>query len=195
MNMHKSLMVALMVTGSLTLTACKEQGAEQEADAKVEAAASPEAAAPAGGTEVETEVTKYVKDRQLLFDFLKAGEYKSFPVHDEKHTSVGPHDDVNVYFNKVVSDSLTAGNAEHPAGSMIVKEQYKPGESELYGWSVSIKTQATGDAGKGWYWIEFLDKNDITKVFPEEPGNGVPGCAACHTLGKDLIRSEFPKGK
>ena len=181
------MMLGLVGASSMTLGACK-----QEADQGMEAVQveEPEAAAA-----VQTDVTKYVDDRQLLFDFVKAGGYKDYPVHDEKHPSVGPHDDVKVFYNQVVADSLAAGNAEHPAGSMIVKEQYKPGEAELYGWSVSIKTHEAGDAGKGWYWIEFLDKNDITKTYPENPGNGVPECAACHTLGKDLIRSAFPKGK
>ena len=187
MKFRNTIVLGLVAASSMTLAACKQEAKTEAAEPQV---AESDPVAP-----VQTDVTKYVEDRQLLFDFVKSGGYKDYPVSDEKHPSIGPHDDVRVYYNQVVADSLTAGNAEHPAGSMIVKEQYKSGESELYGWSVSIKTHEAGDAGKGWYWIEFLDKNDINKVFPEEPGNGVTDCAACHTLGKDLIRSAFPKGK
>lgn len=192
-DLRKNTALAALVATSVALASCNQapdstDGGSSKIDQSKASAEKATDPAP-----VETPVTKYVNDRQALFDFLNKGEYKTFPVHDERHASTGPHTDVIVYFNQVVADSIKAGNAEHPAGSMIVKEQYKPGESDLYGWSVSIKTHEAGNAGKGWYWIEFLDKEDIANTYPKVPGNGVSECAACHTLGKDLVRSVLPK--
>ena len=188
-DLQTNTSLVALVVASISLASCNQAPDSTEVGSP-EVDQSEEATDPAP---VETPVTKYVNDRQALFDFLNKGEYKAFPVHDERHASTGPHTDVVVYYNQVVADSIRAGSAEHPAGSMIVKEQYQPGESDLYGWSVSIKTHEAGNAGKGWYWIEFLDKNDIANTYPKTPGNGVPECAACHTLGKDLVRSVLPK--
>lgn len=188
-DLQKNTSLVALVVASISLASCNQAPDSTEVGSP-EVDQSEEATDPAP---VETPVTKYVNDRQALFDFLNKGEYKAFPVHDERHASTGPHTDVVVYYNQVVANSIRAGSAEHPAGSMIVKEQYQPGESDLYGWSVSIKTHEAGNAGKGWYWIEFLDKNDIANTYPKTPGNGVPECAACHTLGKDLVRSVLPK--
>lgn len=192
-GLRKNAALSALVAACIALASCNQ--ASDSTGADLSEADQNEATAEKAGdpTPVETPVTKYVNDRQALFDFLNKGEYKAFPVHDERHASTGPHTDVVVYYNQVVADSIRAGNAEHPAGSMIVKEQYKPGEFNLYGWSVSIKTHEAGNAGKGWYWIEFLDKNDIANTYPKAPGNGVPECAACHTLGKDLVRSALPQ--
>jgi hypothetical protein len=164
-----------------------------EADKTSVASKVDEAALPAA---IQTEVTPFTKDAGALLAYLNSGDYKNFPVSDERHPSAGPHDEVRVFYNQIVADSLAAGNEEHPAGSMIVKEQFKAGDEEPYGWSVSIKTHETGMAGKGWYWVEYLDRNDVANVVPKDPlkdGNGASECAGCHTLGKDFVRSNFPK--
>ena len=154
----------------------------ETADAKTEEAAKP-ADVPEGK----------LANNDAIFEFLTAEKYKEFPVKElERHPSVGPHDDVVVYFNQTAADSIKAGNTEHPAGSMMVKEQYKKGSDEKYGWSVSIKTHDKGDFGKGWWWYEVTSTTDPTKLYPDNPGNGVPECAACHTQGTDFVISKLP---
>lgn len=183
--------LALAPILSITIAACSA-GETDDAAADSEQAAAAEAPAEPAAEPIETPVSIYANDRDELFAFLQNAEYKSFPVHDEIHPSVGPHETVVVYYNDVITQSFADGNEEHPAGSMIVKEQYRGEEPELFGWSVSIKTHEEGDRGNGWYWYEVTSTTDPTALYPDNPGNGVPECAACHTLGQDLVRSAFP---
>jgi len=161
-------------------TATKDGG--ETVAAKVE-----EAAEPADVPEAK------LASNDAIFEFLTAEKYKEFQVSEpERHPSIGPHDDVIVYFNQTLADSMKTGNTEHPAGSMVVKEQYKKDSEEKYGWSVSIKTHDKSDFGKGWWWYEVLSTTDSTKIFPENPGNGAPECSACHTQGNDFVITELP---
>lgn len=202
MRITKLLLVGAAVA---TLTACGG-GATEEATktdtpadgAMADGAMADGAMADGGATATPAAADfpeKKYTDYATLFDFLQKGEYKSFPVIEKApHPSNGPHDDVKVFYNKTVADSLAAGNTEHPVGSMMVKEQYKPGMDKNYGWSVSIKTQDKGDNGNGWFWYEVTSTTDATKLFPAKPGNGVPECTGCHLINStDTIRSTFPK--
>ncbi len=198
MNKRKIIAFGLIPALGASIAGCSGAENAEYADNQATAADTTSIApnAPvekAVSVEIETAVTPFTKDSQALLEYLNAGGYKGFPLSDERHPSTGPHDEVRVFYNQTVADSLAAGNTEHPAGSMIVKEQYKAGDEEPYGWSVSIKTHKEGMSGDGWYWVEFLDRNDIANIFPDPPGNGAPACAGCHTLGKDLIRSTVPE--
>ena len=133
-------------------------------------------------------------DKEALFAWLKSGDYRNFKNQESKtHPSEGPHTaidlPVKVYMNDMIAASLTAGNAEHPEGSGIVKEMYSDA-GELGGWAVMVKTQAATDNGKGWFWYEVTSATESNDVAAK--GNGVVGCAKCHSYGDDMVLSQFP---
>lgn len=133
-------------------------------------------------------------DKAALFAWLKSGDYESFKNQESKtHASEGPHTaidlPVKVFLNDTLAASLTAGNDEHPRGSGLVKEMYSDG-GELGGWAVMVKTQATTESGKGWYWYEVTSATDADQI--AAMGNGVVGCAKCHSYGDDMVLSQFP---
>ena len=53
-----------------------------------------------------------------------------------------------------------------------------------------VKTQATADGGKGWFWYEVTSATDAKEI--AAMGNGVVGCAKCHGYGDDMVLSQFP---
>lgn len=121
-----------------------------------------------------------------LVPWLQAGRYLGWPSESSIHPSSGPHfGNVRVYLNDVLFDSLESGLAEHPAGSVAVKELYGGG-TELRGWSVMVKVQDLSAGGDGWYWYERFGTT------PFADGFGVRGCTVCHSLGKDYVRIPFP---
>jgi len=125
-----------------------------------------------------------------LFDWLKAGSYKTWVQESEQHPSAGPHPSaVTAYLNSILDDSLTNGSQSHPVGSAAVKELFNPG-GELSGWAVSVKTDKDSQAGKGWYWYEILGTNADDRVVAD--GNGVPLCFGCHTPGNDFVLIPHP---
>jgi hypothetical protein len=133
-------------------------------------------------------------DKQALFDYLSSGKYKAFRNKaSAMHESAGPHQSlghpVRVFMNDTVADSLAAGNAEHPKGSAIVKEMFTP-DGDPNGWAVMAKTHEKTDEGKGWFWYEVTSNSDATKI--AAVGNGVYGCAVCHTNERDMVKTTFP---
>jgi len=89
-----------------------------------------------------------------------------------------------------LADSLKKGSKEHPAGSVIVKEQYNA-KGESLGWAVMVKTSDQTNSGKGWFWYEVLSDKDISQK--AAMGNGVPGCVGCHAPSpKDMVLIPFP---
>ncbi|MBK1833290.1 cytochrome P460 family protein [Roseibacillus ishigakijimensis] len=177
-------------------TASNPEGTAAISDADAEASAEQPAVDPqwlptAETPEVDLEVPL---EREALFAYLKEGKYKDFPAKEtDMHPSVGPHLDyswpVRVFMNKIVADSMTAGNDQHPKGSVVIKELFD-NDKNLTGWAVMAKTHDDTDMGKGWYWTEFTSAVDATKEVGG--GNGVPGCFGCHFAGKDMVRSHFP---
>lgn len=133
-------------------------------------------------------------DKEALFAWLKAGDYKTYANKESKpHPSEGPHTaidlPVQVFMNNIVAASLSAANAEHPEGSAIVKEMFSEA-GVLSGWAVMVKTQAATESGKGWFWYEVTSASDASKI--AAIGNGVSGCAKCHSNGTDMVLSQFP---
>ena len=53
-----------------------------------------------------------------------------------------------------------------------------------------VKTSTKSDGGKGWFWYEVTSTTDSSAI--PAMGNGVTGCASCHGIGADMIRSGFP---
>ena len=181
------------------LSAAKGVGNKNpEDDAKRKASAKKEMKKKVGHWEASAPSPEKVgllpTEKEALFKWLKAGSYKDFPAKESAmHKSAGPHQKlglpVRVFMNDLISESLAAGNAEHPKGSIIVKEMFKKDKSP-YGWAVMAKTNDTSDSGEGWFWYEVTDSNDFTKIVAH--GNGVTGCFSCHTAGSDYVLSAFP---
>ncbi len=133
-------------------------------------------------------------DKAGLFAYLKKGTYKNFKNQEsESHPGRGPHTQlgfpVKVFMNDIIANSLTKKNKEHPKGSIIVKEMFDK-SNVLAGWAVMVKTQATNDDGKGWFWYEVTSTSDANAI--PAIGNGVTGCIDCHRVGIDQIRTGFP---
>lgn len=131
-----------------------------------------------------------------LIAFLKAGEYRKFPISDkETYKSRGPHAKfgrpVRVFFDTEIAESLAAKSKSHSAGSSLVKEMYQKDGTTLQGWAVMTKTQDESAKGKGWFWSEILLTDADPKIVAA--GNGVRLCVGCHTRGKDYVLSKLPK--
>ncbi len=135
--------------------------------------------------------------QEELFQFLTAGDYKSFPAKESgMHPSAGPHSitgsfglPVQTYLNPAMQQSLEAGNESHPQGAGIVKEMFSEA-GELQGWAVSMKTQSDSDGGKGWFWYEVTSTTESDALVAN--GNGVPLCFGCQSTGNDFVLTRFP---
>ena len=133
--------------------------------------------------------------KQDLFQYLKSGKYKSFSAQETKtHPGRGPHTKVTapvrVFYNDLMSKSLAAGNDEHPMGALAVKEMFSDAGT-LSGWAVMAKTQSETDGGRGWFWYEVTSASDASEI--AAMGNGVSGCASCHSFrDKDMVLSGYP---
>ncbi len=133
-------------------------------------------------------------DPKALFEYLQAGAYKSLAAKESAaHPSRGPHSKfgrpVRVFMDAKIEASLAAGNAEHPAGSSIVKEMYTAA-GELEGWAVMVKTATASDGGDGWFWYE--NTSTTSGANPVAVGNGVPLCYGCHSTGEDFVLTHHP---
>ncbi len=125
---------------------------------------------------------------QKLFTWLQRGAYKDYKAESAVHpSSSGPavHGDVRTFMNAKLDESLQAGNAEHPVGSVAVKELHKDGK--LYGWAAAIKARQDDGKGNGWYWYENLSISSNEK--PVAAGVGHQLCVGCHSSGKDFVRT------
>ncbi|MBL4635135.1 MAG: cytochrome P460 family protein [Kofleriaceae bacterium] len=133
--------------------------------------------------------------RRDLHAWLKSGKYQSFPAKNTKtHPGRGPHTQVKlpvkVFYNKILSKSVTNGARQHPKGAIAVKEMYDT-SGALAGWAVMAKISDTSDAGKNWFWYEVTSTTDNGAV--PAAGTGIPGCIGCHNVGgTDLILSGSP---
>jgi hypothetical protein len=84
---------------------------------------------------------------------------------------------------------MAAKAASHPRGAAAVKELQDTG-GRVSGWAVSVKTSASSDGGKGWFWYEILGASSGGNVVAQ--ANGVPLCIGCHTRGRDFVLIPHP---
>jgi cytochrome c553 len=140
------------------------------------------------GTEVPT-------GQQALMQYLQSMRYQQWEAKEtQTHPSRGPHTNygkpVRVFLNDTLAASMEAGNAEHPIGATAVKEMYEH-DGTLAGWAVETKTHGDSASGDGWFWYEVTSTTDGSN--PVAIGNGVSGCAGCHTSGgRDFVLSTYP---
>lgn len=111
-----------------------------------------------------------------LTAFVRSGEYKSWRAEPQVHPSTGPHSDVRSYVNDVLYDSLKAGNAVHPRGSVVVKELYVSSSTELLGHAVDVKDEGSGE----WVFYEGFAPSYDRRFYYRGTSNL---CAACHANG------------
>jgi hypothetical protein len=120
--------------------------------------------------------------------FLQSKGYAAWAKESAPHPSTGPHGGmVLTYVDPTLEGSLAAGNAEHPVGSASVKELIAGGK--VTGWAAYVKTQASSDQGKGWYWYEVFDAAPGARG---TEGQGNATCTGCHSRGKDYVRVPYP---
>lgn len=124
-------------------------------------------------------------DGDKWFVYLQADVYKSFPHTENVRPSAGPHADIRVFMNPVLSQSMASGAKTHPAGAAAIVEEFRDGKPA--GWAVMLKAQAESAQGDGWYWYEVLSDTDAKRVLADGPG--VKYCVDCHKAGKDFVRS------
>lgn len=162
---------------ALSVLACGDSASEVQApDAASEIAA--DAGSDSGAVPSE---------RNALFAFLQAGGYASFDAEPAVHASTGPHGQVRSFFNPALSASLSAAADSHPIGAAVIKELHRSGS--LSGWAVMVKTASAG-AAADWYYYEVLSTTDGSS--PVADGQGISGCANCHSAGADYIVTSFP---
>ena len=163
---------------ALALTACSsDDGPSSAADAST----APQADGQVAAGDVPT-------DADTLFAFLQRGDYRSYLGEPAVHASAGPHGGgVRTYFHPKLEASLRAEESTHPVGAATVKELYTGGE--LSGWAVMVKT-GSGNSGADWYFYEVFSVTDGSR--PVADGNGLSGCAGCHSSGQDHILTDLP---
>jgi len=121
-----------------------------------------------------------------LLAWLQAGNYDAWAAESAPHQSTGPHGGrVRTFINPTLYDSLTAGQAQHPAGAAAVKELYLNSQ-RVRGWAVMVKLDDDSDGGRNWYWYEYFGSGDPFS------GNGLGICTGCHSTGRDYLRIPFP---
>ncbi len=122
--------------------------------------------------------------------WLQAGSYVSWAAETAIHPAGGPHPtNIRSYANAPLEAAMRAGATTFPVDSATVKELYTA-SNQIYGWAVSLKTQANADGGRGWYWYEVLNKTP--GAAPVVSANGFGGCTGCHAAGTDFVRTRFP---
>ncbi|MFO0743191.1 MAG: hypothetical protein U0270_45380 [Labilithrix sp.] len=131
-------------------------------------------------------------DPAALNAWLQKKEYQAWAKDSAPRpftTNAGGHSGtVRVYLNPKLDASMKAGDAEHPKGSVAVKE-FLDGDT-LKGWAASIKTEdQSGGSGAGWYWYEVLE---TTPGASSLGGQGSTTCTSCHADGKDFVRTPYP---
>jgi hypothetical protein len=121
-----------------------------------------------------------------LLLWLQAGSYGAWAAESAPHQSTGPHGGrVRTFLNPALFDSLTAGQAQHPAGAVAVKELYLNSQ-RVRGWAVMVKLADDSDGGRNWYWYEYFGSGEPFS------GNGLGICTGCHSTGRDYVRIPFP---
>jgi hypothetical protein len=120
--------------------------------------------------------------------FVRDGRYKGWLAEPAVHETRAPHGDkVRVYFNDTVAASLHAGNATHPAGSIVVKELYDDDGKTVTGHALEVKV-ADGAGKDTWIFYEGFGPSYASNYY----GRGHDSCHGCHASGRDYVTSALP---
>lgn len=137
-------------------------------------ACGPTAALPDGGAG-NPGATPTTRDGLLAL--AQSGAYLGWKAEPAAHPSAGPHGNtVRTFVNTALYDSLEAGNAAHPNGSIAVKELFTAGTRS--GWAIDAK----GDDGV-WTYFEGFEPA-LNQYFFRGNGNL---CSQCHQAGVDQV--------
>lgn len=116
-------------------------------------------------------------NRDDVVAFLRSGQYLGWKSEPAAHRSTGPHGGlVRTFVNGALFDSLSAGSASHPPGSITVKELFDG--TTRTGWALDAKL----DDGS-WLWFEGFEPA-LNQYFFRGSGNL---CANCHAGGSDTV--------
>jgi hypothetical protein len=85
---------------------------------------------------------------------------------------------LTTYVNRIAHDALANGAAAHPAGSIIVKENYMP-DSTLDAATVMYKVPGYDPQNGDWYWAKY-DPNGVV-----DDAGRVAMCQQCHATARD----------
>jgi len=135
-------------------------------------------------------------DPHELRAYLARGTYKSWQHQAEPHAAEDPHgEQAQVYLSPSLAQSVHARKPTHHQGAAAVLEM-SDAEGLVWGWAVAVKSRASSNHGRGWYWYQVMSGPDSGKtgfgahmipMDPDEAGLGVPACLTCHVKGHDYI--------
>ena len=94
----------------------------------------------------------------------------------------GPHGAfVQIWWNDLALDALSAGDAELPVGAVLVKESYADETGATLN-NVTVMWKA--EAGE-WTWARLGADGAVADA------GALSSCSECHASGKDFVRSEI----
>ena len=122
--------------------------------------------------------------------FVRDGRYTTWLAEPAPRNSVRSHGPkVRVFFNDVLAESMRAGNATHPLGSITVKELYDSEGKTLRGHALDVKV-AEGAGKDTWIFFEGLGPDYGDNYY----GRGHSTCHGCHEdSGRDYVATPLPE--
>lgn len=122
--------------------------------------------------------------------FVRDGRYRNWLAEPAPRDSVRSHGSkVRVFFNDVLAESMRAGNATHPKGSITVKELYESDGKTLRGHALDVKV-ADGAGKDTWVFYEGFGPSYDDNYY----GQGHSTCHGCHASnGRDYIATPLPE--
>ncbi len=120
--------------------------------------------------------------------FVREGRYRDWQAEPEIHATRAPHQArVRVFFNELAANSLRAGNAVHPVGTILVKEMYAEDGVTKKGHAVEVKV-AEGPGKDTWLFYEGFTPEYTRNYY----GRGHGACHGCHSAGTDYVTTPLP---
>jgi len=120
--------------------------------------------------------------------FVREGLYKEWLAEPSVHKTRAPHGSkVRVFFNGLVTESLRAGNAVHPVGSILVKELYEDDGTTIRGHALDVKI-SEGPGKDTWIFYEGFGPDYSNNYY----GRAHSTCHGCHESGRDYVTSPLP---
>lgn len=122
--------------------------------------------------------------------FVRDGLYRDWLAEPAPRDSVRSHGPkVRVFFNDVLAESMRAGNATHPAGSITVKELYASDGKTLRGHALDVKV-AEGTGKDTWVFYEGFGPGYDDNYY----GRAHATCHGCHADGgRDYVLTALPE--